>query len=41
MEEKVLLYDMITKEYIYNLIYGDLARAKLFKDKLYFNCDVR
>lgn len=32
MEEKVLLYDMITKEYIYNLIYGDLARAKLFKD---------
>ena len=31
MEENFLLYDIITKEYIYNLIYGDLSRAKLFQ----------
>lgn len=31
MEENLLLYDIITKEYIHNLIYGDLSRAKLFK----------
>ncbi|MCI5642613.1 MAG: AraC family transcriptional regulator [Peptoniphilus sp.] len=30
MEENLLLYDIITKEYIHNLIYGDLSRAKLF-----------
>ena len=31
MEDNLLLYDIITKEYIHNLIYGDLSRAKLFK----------
>lgn len=31
LEENLLLYDIITKEYIHNLIYGDLSRAKLFK----------
>ncbi|OLR65104.1 response regulator transcription factor [Peptoniphilus porci] len=31
MENNLLLYDIITKEYIHNLIYGDLSRAKLFK----------
>ena len=31
MEDKLLLYDIITKEYIHNLIYGDLSRARLFQ----------
>lgn len=30
MEDNLLLYDIITKEYIHNLIYGDLSRARLF-----------
>lgn len=31
MGDKLLLYDIITKEYIHNLIYGDLSRARLFQ----------
>ena len=34
MEDKLLLYDIITKEYIHNLIYGDLSRARLFQKNL-------
>lgn len=37
MQEKFkkdpLLYDILTKEYIHNLIYGDFHRAKLFKER--------
>ncbi|MBU5668395.1 AraC family transcriptional regulator [Peptoniphilus sp. MSJ-1] len=37
MQEKFkkdqLLYDILTKEYIHNLIYGDFYRTKLFKER--------
>lgn len=32
-KEDLLLYDILTKEYIHNLIYGDFHRAKLFNER--------
>lgn|GEM_PF-2617574 len=32
-KDDLLLYDILTKEYIHNLIYGDYYRAKIFNER--------